>query len=52
MKRDLYRFAKARRDKEYYTLLSWNDKYFNNKEISLMKELNGLFQDWNDKISK
>ena len=52
MKRDLYRFAKARRDKEYYTLLSWNDKYFNNKEILLMKGLNEIFQEWNDKLNK
>ena len=51
MKRDLYRFEKARKDKEYYTLLSWNDKYFNNKEILLMKGLNEIFQEWNNKIS-
>ena len=48
MKRDLYRFAKARRDKEYYTLLSWKDRDFNDKEILLLKGLNRIFQDWNN----
>ena len=33
---------------EYYTLLSWDDKDFTNKEISLMKGLNEIFQDWNN----
>ena len=48
MKRDLYRFAKARRDKEYYTLLSWKDRDFNDKEILSLKGLNRIFQEWNN----
>ena len=34
--------------KEEYTLLSWESKDFTDKEISLMKELNEIFQDWNN----
>ena len=51
MKRDLYRFAKTRRDKEYYTLLSWNDKDFNNKELMkkyLIKEIEFHLRKLND----
>ncbi len=31
-----------------YTELSWNDKDFTDKEILLMKEINEIFQDWNN----
>ena len=41
-----------KRDKEYYTLLSWESKDFTNKEILLMKGLNEIFQNWNNKINK
>ena len=35
-----------------YTILSWKDDEFNPNEIVLMKGLNEIFQDWNNKINK